>query len=378
VLISISDSRPGPCHLFTRHKSRLTTLNILTARGFLLYVSRVMLSFNFNPSSMIDAVTSLPALATGAALVIVVVADRYYQRRAQASNEPPMMPYTIPFIGHGFALGRNMSGTIKNASYVVLRWERARLLKSHDAVIISLACSHSRSWRLVNAFTYATSEIWYYIVLMAILKVFPSPKDANIIYRKSKVLSFLPLIESHVAPAWGISNDGLTRLMSEEDGDSMLQDAHVFYRDALKEGPQLEQLTLKFVNYVRAALDDWFASDIHNEPTSLRPWSRKMLGSAATNAVCGPSILRKYPEALDWVNKVDQSFFVYVNNLPRFAAGDAYKSRDRIMDAFAEYLDDESNRRDGAPMIWERDDQMRQKGMNLQDRARYSYSAYAA
>ncbi|KAH7098576.1 cytochrome P450 [Auriculariales sp. MPI-PUGE-AT-0066] len=279
-----------------------------------------------------------------ATLLIIVVADRVWQRtHTRWTNEPPMLPYIIPFVGHGLMFGKSAHATVKKGT-------------THfpDLQPFSLLIFGKRVY------------------------VFPSPKDANIVYRKSKALAFLPLIETLVSPAWGISKHGMERLKSEASGQSMLQDAHVFYRTSLKEGPQLDELTLKFIKYVREALDSWFSSEKHDAPLSLRGWSRMMIGSAATNSVMGPSILKRHPSALQWVTTVDASFFSYVNRIPRFMARKAYGDRDKIMDAFAEYLQDESNRDQGSPMIWDRDDQMVERGMNPLDRAKYTYSAYAA
>lgn len=186
-------------------------------------------------------------------------------------------------------------------------------------------------------------------------------------------------MESLVGPAWGITRDGLDRLGDvDEEGDSLFRNAHNFYRDSLKEGPQLDGLTLNFVKYVRMGLDDWFSKASGDvKEVNLRSWSRALLGAASTNAVMGPSIIQNHPDFLSWVWAVERGFFFFVNRIPRFLAKQQYRARDNAMNAIAEYLADESNRKHGAPMIWDRDDQMREKGMQLQDRARYSYTAYA-
>ncbi|KAH7098588.1 cytochrome P450 [Auriculariales sp. MPI-PUGE-AT-0066] len=261
-------------------------------------------------------------LVVAATLLVIVVTDRVWQRtHARWTNEPPMLPYTIPFVGHGLMYGKSTLAPVKKGT--------------------CLTASH---------------------IFILQPQVIPSPKDANVVYRKSKAFAFLPLVESFAPLAWGISKHGMDLLKSDASGPSMLQSTHGFYYTALKEGPELDELSLKFTKYVREALDSWFSDEPHDAPLSLRGWSRIMIGSAATNSVFGPSILKRHPQALEWVKTVDASV-----RRPR-----------QIMDAFAEYLQDESNRDHGAPMIWERYDQMAEKGMELQDRARYTYSVYAA
>ncbi|EJD41764.1 cytochrome P450 [Auricularia subglabra TFB-10046 SS5] len=285
------------------------------------------------------------ALAVAAALVAVVAADRVWQKnQSRWSNEPPMLPYAVPFVGHALSFGRSAQKMIRQG---------AKQFPGHQPY--SLMMFGKRVY------------------------IFTSPKDANIIYRKSKALAFLPLVETLVAHAWGISKDGMNKLSSTEEGDSLFQNAHAFYRDSLKEGPQLDLLTLNFLKYVRLELEAWFKkADGITQEANLRAWSRALLGAASTNAVMGPFILEKYPDFLADVWAVERGFFYYVNRIPRFLVNERYAARDRVMAAFAAYLSDETNRKDGAPMIWDREDQMHAKGMQLLDRARYTYSAYAA
>jgi hypothetical protein len=161
----------------------------------------------------------------------------------------------------------------------------------------------------------------------------------------------------------------------DETGDSIFRNAHVFYRDALKAGPQLDSLTVNFLRYLREVFDEFEAKPTSD--TSLHMWSKIMLGTASTNAMMGPVLLRGNPDLLESVWLVESGFFLFVNRIPRIFAKKHYRARDHVHAAFTSYFSDEKNKEGSAPMIWDRVDQLRAKGMATRDVAAYSYSAYA-
>ena len=164
----------------------------------------------------------------------------------------------------------------------------------------------------------------------------------------------------------------------DQEGDSIFRSTHVFYRDALKPGPALDTLTLKFLGFLRDEFDKFDASQATSPgETSLHGRSRKMLGSASTNAMMGPSLLRDNPDLLSSVWIVETGFHLFVNKIPRMFARRQYEARDRINDAFTAYFSDEGKRQEGAPVIWDREVQMRNRGMTTRDVAAYTYSAYS-
>src|SRR4051794_8336694 len=99
------------------------------------------------------------------------------------------------------------------------------------------------------------------------------------VFRKLKALPFLPLIEKLAWLAWDISPDGLRQLTEvDETGDSLFRNAHVFYRDALKTGPQLDLLTVNFLHYLQKEFDEFEAKQTSGD-MQIRPWSRTMLST---------------------------------------------------------------------------------------------------
>jgi hypothetical protein len=162
----------------------------------------------------------------------------------------------------------------------------------------------------------------------------------------------------------------------DETGDSIFSNAHVFYRDALKVGPDLDVLTVNFLQHLKKEFDEFEAKQISND-TFLFHWSKTMLGTASTNAMMGPALLRDNPNLLPSVWLVEQGFVLFVNKIPRIFASKYYRARDHVLAAFTNYFDDDKNKEGSAPMMWERESQLRAKGMSTKDIAGYSYAAYA-
>jgi hypothetical protein len=196
------------------------------------------------------------------------------------------------------------------------------------------------------------------------------------VYRKSKELPFLPLILKFSGFAWDISSDGMKQLSDvDEDGDSIFGNAHVFYRDALKAGPQLDSLTIDFLHYLQQVLGEFEAQQPSDE-ISLTSWSNAMLGTASTNAMMGPALLRDNPDLLPSVFLVERGFFLFVNQVPRMFARNLYQARDSVLAAFTRYFSDERNREGSKPLVWDREAQLRVKGLTSKDIASYSFGAY--
>jgi hypothetical protein len=207
--------------------------------------------------------------------------------------------------------------------------------------------------------------------------MFTNHKDVSIVFRKAKALPFLPLIESLSGLAWDISSDGMKQLSEvDETGDSIFRNAHVFYRDALKVGPELDVLTINFLQHLEREFDTFEAKHISRD-MSLLNWSKMMLGTASTNAMMGPALLRDNTELLPSVWLVEHAFVLFINRIPRIFARKYYRARDHVLSAFTSYFEDEKNKEGSAPMMWERASQLRAKGMSTRDIAAYSYAAYA-
>lgn len=277
-------------------------------------------------------------------LLVGVIIDQVYQRWSHKwTNEPPLLPYRIPILGHALMFRSDCLGLFRAAQ------EYFPDCKPYSLLLFG---------RRVYIFTHN--------------------KDVSVVFRKSKALPFLPLIESLTGLAWDISSDGMNRLSEvDEQGDSLFRNSNVFHREALKVGPELDVLTLNFLHYLEKALDEFEAKQI-SDVTSLNHWSKLILGTASTNAMMGPALLCEYPDLLSSVWLVEQAFLLFIYRIPRIFARKYYRARDRVLAAFTRYFKDAKNKQGSAPMVWERESQLRSKGISTRDIAAYSYSTYAA
>jgi hypothetical protein len=134
--------------------------------------------------------------------------------------------------------------------------------------------------------------------------MFTHNKDVSVVFRKANALPFLPLIEKLSGLAWDMKR------LSEVDeaGDSIFRNDHVFYRDALKVGPELDVLTVNFLHYLEKEFDELEAKQLSSN-ISLLHWSKMMLSTAPTNAMMGSALFRDNPDLLRSVWLVEQALF---------------------------------------------------------------------
>jgi hypothetical protein len=202
--------------------------------------------------------------------------------------------------------------------------------------------------------------------------------DVREVFRSNKVLQFEPMVEWGLGRVFSLSDDGVRTLRHDLDGkgDTMLFNQHAFYGNALKEGPELEQLTRGFCHGLYKLLDglDEQVGDGAIE-VELRDWSRTLLGTAATTALLGPAMLERIcPDLLANIWQFEADLFKFVFGLPRWVIPDAYKNREKIVDAFEEFTKDPRNKEGAVPMITSREEIMRRGGMGDRDIGACSFS----
>ncbi|KAK0486255.1 hypothetical protein IW261DRAFT_788787 [Armillaria novae-zelandiae] len=197
---------------------------------------------------------------------ISILSFLYHRRNAQARalNEPPLLPYWIPFVGHALWYGRR-----SNEVYLAAR------KFSPDSPPVSITLMRQR----------------IYIVTAS--------KDVSAVYR-AKSLSFNGLILWGLSAIFNISQKGRDAIAfkpTEQYNSSLLENSHWFYRDALKEGTALNGFTTSFLDclHVELAKED---AKIDASPKGLkiclRDWARTILGTASTIAMMGPQIRDSY------------------------------------------------------------------------------------
>jgi hypothetical protein len=179
------------------------------------------------------------------------------------------------------------------------------------------------------------------------------------------------MAEWGMARLFELSDNGVRALRYDLDGkgDMLIFNAHAFYGNALKEGPELEQLTLNFCRELYKLLDqvDEQVGD-GSIDVGLCDWSRTLLGTAATTALLGPAMLERIcPNILDCLWKFEADYFRFVFGLPRWIIPSAYTNRDKLLDVFQEYAKDSRNKQGAASVISDREVEIRRTAMSDRD-----------
>ncbi|PBK74089.1 cytochrome P450 [Armillaria solidipes] len=262
--------------------------------------------------------TCVAIITTGISILFFL----YHRRNAQtrALNEPPLLPYWIPFVGHALWYGWR-----SNEVYLAAR------MFSPDSRPASVTLMGQR----------------IYIVTAS--------KDVSAVYR-AKSLSFNDLILWGLGAVFNVSQKGRDAIAyrpAEDYNSSLLENSHGFYRDALKEGTALNEFTTSFLDclHVELAKED---AKIDASPKGmkipLRDWARTILGTASTIAMMGPQILEEEPDLLKYNWQFDQDQVSFTIGLPRFLIRKQYANREKLIRAFEKvYKDRETKQHDA---IW--------------------------
>ncbi|KAG8936860.1 hypothetical protein FRC02_010722 [Tulasnella sp. 418] len=269
-----------------------------------------------------------------------------------AENEPPYLPYVIPWVGHTLAVARNSSKV----------FERATNLFGY------------------NPFTLKIAGQKHY--------VFTNPSDVQAVFKHSKELTFDSNVALVLSLIYGMKDSPqitVQELMSGgkvlPDG-SILGDPHAFFRAQLY-GEALEVLTTRSVAEIEHALDQEFKrlpKDNSAVDVPLLMWARNMLSSAVTSAVYGKNFLVAFPRLIDALWELDDGTYKLMYGIPEMFAKKTYAAREECVGALKAYLgpDGEKIREGGLPIILERDPVYSAAGVDLDGRARASLTVLQA
>ncbi|KAK0195834.1 cytochrome P450 [Armillaria mellea] len=234
---------------------------------------------------------------------------------AQVLNEPPILPYLIPFVGHALRYRRR-------SIEIVFSRCTTSFLNIDGAADICLSSLRAKMYRP-------------YIARRASRSVLSSSTAS--------------------AAVFDISQEGRDRASYEPSGphSSLLDSVHPFYRGILKEGPALNDLITSFLECLRIELvkeDAKINASPGGMKVPLRDWARTVLGTTSTVVMMGPQILEEEPNLLDHNWQFTADFFTFVIGIPRFLMRKQNANRDKLLGAFARvYQDSETKQKDS---IW--------------------------
>lgn len=203
-------------------------------------------------SSTVDA--TLPV-----AIITGVVALGYLATRklfGHDPREPPLAPSSIPVVGHLVGLSRS------RFNYYVELSEQTG----------------------VPVFTMALPGQKMYVVT--------KPELVQIIQKQHRILAFPPIEAKFASAICGASKEARAILsinVNGDDGDHGLSmGAHAAIREALKPGPQLDDMNRHMIQEIAKALDGLQPAPGETKRIGLYTWLRDAITTATTRSVYGP------------------------------------------------------------------------------------------
>lgn len=192
------------------------------------------------------------------------------------------------------------------------------------------------------------------------------PRDVSTIWR-SKSLTFDALIEHALVQMFGVTAEGLQKLKTDPDGEGSLIGQHTFFKDALAPGDNLNLLTLKFLEYLEnemKRIEDQISNSADRQITiELQSWTRKLLVMASTNALLGPTLLRKDPDVPSMLWEWEEDFNTFSLGLPHWMMKRAVANREKMIQAFGRHIFD----KDALCFVTVQEELMKRRGLSDRD-----------
>ncbi|KAL3422685.1 Cholesterol 7-alpha-monooxygenase 3 [Phlyctema vagabunda] len=242
--------------------------------------------------------------------------------RRIAPGEPPLVPYIVPWLGHGMAFMNDINGFTE--------WVRS-LHPNSPAATVQVAGQH------------------LYLIF--------DTKLASLIYRKSRIFMFDPF----TLMAWsviGATREDLQILemgaqverktagFIEDDGRRVLYDLHCMSGPALT-GPSLDSLTALFIETICGEIDKRFPArsdaadgDSEWEELDLGEFVKTIWTRASITALFGSHIFTIWPEIERWLWEFDEHFQSLLTKMPRFVLPKAYALLDEAQEKCARWESD--------------------------------------
>ncbi|KAK0617113.1 cytochrome P450 [Immersiella caudata] len=290
-----------------------------------------------------------PLIATVVAVLSALYVVLYrLQSVKRHPDEPPVIAAGVPYLGH--LLGMAMFGG---------RYVKGIGLKHRDKPVFTLPVPFSRIY------------------------VVTDPTLANAVQRASKALSFMPLVPDITKRVLGFdaAHDAILRKdIDPEPGQpkGVLADLHELVWSYLGPGQTLTDLSLRASRELARQVNLYAeAHDRDPEVVSLLIWIRHFVAISTANFLYGA----RNPLALQ--PELEGSFWDFDHGLgallmgifPSITAGKAYRGREALATAFAEYLEDgRHNDEEVSPIIRQRIERLLQHGFTLREASRSEVS----
>ncbi|TGZ76701.1 cytochrome P450 [Ascodesmis nigricans] len=298
----------------------------------------------------IHASTASPSIAGLMTLLAIIAAWIVHffnisRRRQQKSydQEPPTLPYWIPWLGHAVHFLRNSNGIIDRAIAYF---------------------GNNRPFTI-----YAGGERLY---------ILTNPKDVRQLYRKTRQLSFSPFVETIVLNVYHFDEHDFKTLTAVHPvtGATILGETHGFYRHHLLPGERLNTLKARYIQELEHSMEN---ITFPSEGVNLFPWVCDTIGSTSTSSVFGRGLLERNPGLLKDLWVFDELHLWMISGMPRYFTQPGFDARDRLLTAVEEYFDQGyAKKEERLDMVWMREEMISKTGLSRRARAALHLTIYWA
>ncbi|KAL2017349.1 hypothetical protein VTK56DRAFT_2272 [Thermocarpiscus australiensis] len=255
-------------------------------------------------SSAINDPTVLPVILTG------LLTLGYFAARSMFGHDPreqPLAPQSIPVIGHLVGLVRS-----KFNYYVDLSQQTG------GAPLFTLSLPGQKMY------------------------VVTKPELIQAVQKKHRVLAFPPVEAKFASTVCGASEEAhaiLTRNVNRDEGDHGLSmESYAAMRDALKPGPQLDDMNRCMVREVAKALDLLQPAPGECRKVGMYSWLRDAITTATTRSVYGPMNPYEDKAIADAFWEFERGLMsILVGFFPSIVARKPIAARDKVAKAFEAY-----------------------------------------
>ncbi|KAJ3775023.1 cytochrome P450 [Lentinula raphanica] len=256
-------------------------------------------------------------------LVVLCVLSLWIARihrhiQTEANNEPPFVPYWIPYIGNAIAYGKNYYQLFASVKATSPHMKLASLtLMGHHIYIVT------------------------------------RPQDVLAVY-KSNALQFEPIIVWGMGVMFGLSPEGQKLLIDESNGRSLIFQSNPFFRQALSKGDSLDDFASRFQDFLTGEFK-LLAQTIKASPNNtleidLLEWVWTCMGTASTIALMGNEIFTHEPNLLKCSWKFEHDLSTFQMHYPPFLAYSKYQNREHLIQAFLKVY--QAGQLDSTNTVW--------------------------
>lgn len=165
-----------------------------------------------------------------------------------------MLPYQIPIIRHSLLYALNYQGLFQYVEH----------MHTLSDLVIALKHPHREQFPDCKPYSLMLFGKWVFICCYLFRYHHGWLMDVagfhTCQFYQSKVLPFLPLMESLSGLAWDILPDSMKHLTAVDSiGNCLFHNMHLFYHHMLKPGSQLDVFMVKFLHCLQQALDTFKA-----------------------------------------------------------------------------------------------------------------------